>query len=127
MVIPKEEREKNEVAIQKLFTGKDEIGIESFEEVCDELLRIPKIFSSMLFHRMKLLLKLHADDDKISKQTFITIWKKVFEKETVGKRVFKLIAKPESTVLEGDDFKPLFKHLLETHQGLHFLKDTPEF
>ena len=41
--------------------------------------------------------------------------------------MFKLIAKPESTVIESVDFKPLFRHLLDTHQGLHCLKDTPEF
>lgn len=38
-----------------------------------------------------------------------------------------MIAQPKSEFLRHEDFKPLFKHLLETHPGLEFLQATPEF
>lgn len=47
--------------------------------------------------------------------------------ETVAKRVFKLLAQPNSKHMVPDDFKPLFKNLLDTHPGLEFLQATPEF
>ena len=51
----------------------------------------------------------------------INFWKKYYENETVAKRVFKLFAQPDSNVIVPDDFKPLFKYLLESHPGLEFL------
>jgi serine/threonine-protein phosphatase 2A regulatory subunit B'' len=43
------------------------------------------------------------------------------------RRLFNIIAQPKSNYLTHADFKPLFKHLLETHPGLEFLQATPEF
>ena len=48
-------------------------------------------------------------------------FKKEFEKIDVKKRMFQMIAKPGTEVILGEDFKPLFKMLLETHPGLDFL------
>ena len=47
--------------------------------------------------------------------------------DSVAKRVFKLFAQHNSSVIVPDDFKALFKYLLETHPGLEFLQATPEF
>ena len=62
----------------------------------------------------------------------MSFWKKHFEMETVAKRVFNVFAKTLgsgecSKVLTPEDFKPLFKYLLESHPGLEFLQATPEF
>ena len=54
-------------------------------------------------------------------------WKKEFEKVDVKKRMFKLIAKLDAEVIIAEDFKPLFRQLLDTHPGLEFLQATPEF
>ena len=43
------------------------------------------------------------------------------------RRLFNLIAQPKTNFITHADFKPLFKHLLETHPGLEFLQATPEF
>mmetsp|Transcript_11823 Transcript_11823/g.19990 ORF Transcript_11823/g.19990 Transcript_11823/m.19990 type:complete len:82 (+) Transcript_11823:1315-1560(+) len=50
------------------------------------------------------------------------------EGESVAKRVFKILStcKDKSAIVP-NDFKPLFKHLLESHPGLEFLQATPEF
>jgi hypothetical protein len=36
-------------------------------------------------------------------------------------RTFKIIAQKDPKYIQGDDFKQLFKYLLETHPGLEFL------
>jgi len=43
------------------------------------------------------------------------------------RRLFFLIAQPKSNYIVPNDFKPLFKYLLEKHPGLEFLQATPEF
>jgi len=68
-----------------------------------------------------------AKSDAIGKQTFINFWLNEFESETVPKRTFKIIAQTNPNSIVPDDFKSLFKYLLETHPGLEFLQATPEF
>ena len=50
----------------------------------------------------------------------------MFRKES-KRRLFDVIKKQNSKTIMGDDFKPMFKYLLENHPGLEFLKQTPEF
>jgi hypothetical protein len=38
-----------------------------------------------------------------------------------------LLAKKDKSYIVPEDFKILFKYLLETHPGLEFLQATPEF
>lgn len=65
--------------------------------------------------------------EKIQKQNFVNFWKTEYEMESVSRRVFKLLAQPKTRYIVPDDFKPLFKHLLDSHPGLEFLQATPEF
>ena len=86
-----------------------------------DVCKIPKILRKLLFDRVVEAEKLEKGATKIPKQSFISFWKKHFEAECEGKRVFKLMGKLENNYIEPDDFKPLFKNLLETHPGLEFL------
>ena len=45
----------------------------------------------------------------------------------VRRQTFNLLAKFGKKYIEPEDFKPLFKNVLETHPGLEFLQATPEF
>jgi serine/threonine-protein phosphatase 2A regulatory subunit B'' len=90
---------------------------------------LPKFFRNILFDRIDLTSAAPATaKGKVTKQQFVQFWKKEFEKIDVKKRMFKLIAKLESPdVIVAEDFKPLFRQLLDTHPGLEFLQATPEF
>jgi len=81
----------------------------------------------MLFEYIKKSEKLDEKAEKIPKQSFISFFKREFENEVVGMRTFKIIAQKDPKNIVPDDFKPLFKYLLETHPGLEFLQATPEF
>lgn len=81
----------------------------------------------MLFERIKKAEKLDENADKIKKQPFVNYWKKNCENCDVGRRVFNLLAQHGSNYIVPEDFKPLFKYLLDTHPGLEFLQATPEF
>lgn len=97
------------------------------EPILTNVMKIPNIFKRMVFDRIKLVEKLDSSAEKIPKSSIVNFWKKHLEKETVGRRVFKIICKADKKVIIGDDFKPLFQYLLENHPGLEFLQATPEF
>lgn len=95
---------------------------EEFDQITTEVCGLPKFFLNVLFERID-----SGKSGKINKQHFIHFWKKDFEKLDIKKRMFKLIAKAGVEHIISEDFKPLFKQLLETHPGLEFLQQTPEF
>lgn len=101
--------------------------MDQFEPIVADVCKIPKILKKLLFDRVIEAEKLDKEATKLPKQSFINFWKKHFEHESVGKRTFKLMGKLANNYIEPDDFKPLFKNLLETHPGLEFLQATPEF
>ena len=116
-----------EIELQKTFEGKDGLTLDDFDPFVEKVCAIPKILKRNLFERIKVVEKLDENADKLPKLCVINYWKKNFENESVPKRVFKLFAQPDSKYLVPDDFKSLFKNLLETHPGLEFLQATPEF
>lgn len=60
----REDKQQGESAIQKAFDGKSEVTLDDFEQICIDVLKIPKIFKKMAFERIKELEKL---DDKLEK------------------------------------------------------------
>jgi serine/threonine-protein phosphatase 2A regulatory subunit B'' len=101
--------------------------LDEFEGICTDAMKIPKIFKKMLFQRVKQAEKVEADKEKIPKQAVVSYYKRECESVPVSRRVFNLLAKMNTRYIAPDDFKPLFKYLLETHPGLEFLQATPEF
>ena len=95
--------------------------MEDFEAVIKDVCGIPGIFKKMLFDFVKKSEKLDEKADKIPKQSFISFFRREFESESVPKRTFKTISQKLPGVICPEDFKPLFKYLLETHPGLEFL------
>jgi hypothetical protein len=89
--------------------------------VIKDVCGIPGIFKKMLFDYVKKSEKLDEKADKIPKQSFISFFRREFEAEIVAKRTFKTISQKVPGVISPEDFKPLFKYLLETHPGLEFL------
>jgi serine/threonine-protein phosphatase 2A regulatory subunit B'' len=82
----------------------------------------------MLETRIKLTHTSAYQNNKLTKQGFLTFWKdNDWLKMEPVRRLFFLIAQPKSNYIVPNDFKPLFKYLLEKHPGLEFLQATPEF
>lgn len=64
----------------------------------------------------------------VSVHSFIATWRKLLHScyDDASKFVY-LLAKPGCTYLEQEDFIPLLQDIVDTHPGLTFLKDAPEF
>lgn len=98
-----------------------------------DIFKIPKIFSDMLFAKIEQrmgpngLPKL-SGSPKLNKQILQRLWEQSgYHRKDPKKRLFETIAKEGATAIVGEDFKPMFKHLLDAHPGLEFLQQTPEF
>ncbi|XP_064194794.1 serine/threonine-protein phosphatase 2A regulatory subunit B'' subunit alpha isoform X1 [Anguilla rostrata] len=64
----------------------------------------------------------------VSVHSFIAMWRKLLHScyDDASKFVY-LLAKPGCDYLEQEDFIPLLQDIVDTHPGLTFLKDAPEF
>ncbi|XP_061321255.1 serine/threonine-protein phosphatase 2A regulatory subunit B'' subunit alpha isoform X2 [Pezoporus flaviventris] len=60
--------------------------------------------------------------------SFVSMWRKILcNCHDDASRFTSLLAKPNCDYLEQEDFIPLLQDVVETHPGLTFLKDAPEF
>ncbi|XP_053315185.1 serine/threonine-protein phosphatase 2A regulatory subunit B'' subunit alpha isoform X2 [Spea bombifrons] len=64
----------------------------------------------------------------VSVHSFIAMWRKLLQNchDDASKFVY-LLAKPGCSYLEQEDFIPLLQDIVDTHPGLTFLKEAPEF
>ncbi|NXS55371.1 P2R3A phosphatase, partial [Brachypteracias leptosomus] len=64
----------------------------------------------------------------VSVHSFVSMWRKVLRScHDDASRFTYLLAKPSCDYLQQEDFIPLLQDVVETHPGLTFLKDAPEF
>ncbi|XP_043117630.1 serine/threonine-protein phosphatase 2A regulatory subunit B'' subunit alpha isoform X2 [Puntigrus tetrazona] len=64
----------------------------------------------------------------VSVHSFIATWRKLLHScYDDASRFIYLLAKPGCSYLEQEDFIPLLQDIVDTHPGLTFLKDAPEF
>ncbi|XP_047466892.1 serine/threonine-protein phosphatase 2A regulatory subunit B'' subunit alpha-like [Mugil cephalus] len=64
----------------------------------------------------------------VSVHSFIATWRKLLHScHDDSSRFISLLAKPGCNYLEQEDFIPLLQDIVDTHPGLTFLKDAPEF
>ncbi|KAM6127316.1 serine/threonine-protein phosphatase 2A regulatory subunit B'' subunit alpha [Phoenicopterus ruber ruber] len=64
----------------------------------------------------------------VSAHSFVSMWRKILRNcHDDASRFTYLLAKPSCDYLEQEDFIPLLQDVVETHPGLTFLKDAPEF
>ncbi|EPY82676.1 hypothetical protein CB1_000633006 [Camelus ferus] len=64
----------------------------------------------------------------VSAQSFVAMWRKLLSNHhDDASKFICLLAKPSCSSLEQDDFIPLLQDVVDTHPGLTFLKDAPEF
>ncbi|NXC27007.1 P2R3A phosphatase, partial [Campylorhamphus procurvoides] len=64
----------------------------------------------------------------VSVHSFVSMWRRVLRScHDDAARFTSLLAKPGCDYLQQEDFIPLLQDVVETHPGLTFLKDAPEF
>ncbi|XP_054652395.1 serine/threonine-protein phosphatase 2A regulatory subunit B'' subunit alpha isoform X2 [Dunckerocampus dactyliophorus] len=64
----------------------------------------------------------------VSVHSFIATWRKLLHScHDDASRFIYMLAKPGCQYLEQEDFIPLLQDIVDTHPGLTFLKDAPEF
>ncbi|XP_072111736.1 serine/threonine-protein phosphatase 2A regulatory subunit B'' subunit alpha isoform X1 [Mobula birostris] len=101
------------------------------DEKCDiyEMGKIAKACGCPLYWKAPMFISAGGERTGfVSVHPFIAIWRKVLQSchDDASKFVY-LLAKPGCDYLEQEDFIPLLQDIVDTHPGLTFLKDAPEF
>ncbi|XP_021356327.1 serine/threonine-protein phosphatase 2A regulatory subunit B'' subunit beta-like isoform X3 [Mizuhopecten yessoensis] len=64
----------------------------------------------------------------ITQQSFNSMWKRIFQTcHDRPSQFVRLLAKPSTNYLDEDDIIPLIQDVVDTHPGLTFLQEAPEF
>ncbi|XP_060063900.1 serine/threonine-protein phosphatase 2A regulatory subunit B'' subunit beta-like isoform X3 [Ylistrum balloti] len=118
------DRDKITQAVSQEFSNLE--GGKAFKQHMAAIIKackLPLYWKSLLFHA--------AGGEKngfITQQSFNSMWKRVFQTcHDRPSQFLKLLAKPSTNYLEEDDLIPLIQDVVDTHPGLTFLQEAPEF
>ncbi|XP_033126962.1 serine/threonine-protein phosphatase 2A regulatory subunit B'' subunit alpha-like isoform X2 [Anneissia japonica] len=83
----------------------------------------PKYWRALLFQAAG-----GKDDVPITEEMFVNMWRRITsECHDDASRLFRLLAKPKCNYISSEDWYPLIQDVVDTHPGLTFLQDAPEF
>lgn len=106
--------------INTIFGNRNDADIEQCKKLMTDVVGLPNYFSVCFLARC-------GTPKNCTKIQFNRIWKEL-ETKDIHRRAFNLLSTDKSKkFVTIDDFKKLFKDILEFHPGLDFLKDSPEF
>ncbi|NWT72701.1 P2R3A phosphatase, partial [Prunella himalayana] len=112
--------------------GRIEEAFKEFEDgkanIC-EMGKIAKICGCPLYWKAPLFSASGGErTGRVSVHSFVSMWRKILRScHDDASRFTSLLAKPGCDCLQQEDFIPLLQDVVETHPGLTFLKDAPEF
>ncbi|XP_062584687.1 serine/threonine-protein phosphatase 2A regulatory subunit B'' subunit beta-like isoform X1 [Saccostrea cucullata] len=110
-------------AVQEIGKLEDGKAFKQHMKTITKACNLPMYWKALLFHA--------SGGDKlgyITKESFTSMWKKVFLPcHDEAAQFVKLAAKQNCNYLEEDDFFNLIQDVVDSHPGLTFLLDAPEF
>ncbi|XP_024399888.1 serine/threonine protein phosphatase 2A regulatory subunit B''alpha isoform X2 [Physcomitrium patens] len=110
--------------VNRIFSGyPNGLPLSAFMPVTKEICKLPSYFSSVLFQKLDI-----NRTGLVTKERLISDWLDQNMLVADGAtRIFTVLKQHDTDYLTQDDFRPILRELLLTHQGLEFLHDTPEF
>uniref|UniRef100_A0ACB8F9S4 Uncharacterized protein n=1 Tax=Sphaerodactylus townsendi TaxID=933632 RepID=A0ACB8F9S4_9SAUR len=117
---------------QEETIAKIEAAFSEFEEeraTINEMGKIAKICCCPLYWKAPMFIASGGERTGfVSVHSFVAMWRKIVQNcHSDASKFICLLAKPNCNFLEQEDFIPLLQDVVETHPGLTFLKDAPEF
>ncbi|XP_071949420.1 serine/threonine-protein phosphatase 2A regulatory subunit B'' subunit beta-like isoform X1 [Antedon mediterranea] len=83
----------------------------------------PKYWRMALYHAAG-----GKDDVPLTQEMFVTMWQRVIsECHDDSSRLFRLLVKPKCNYISAEDWYPMIQDVVNSHPGLSFLQDAPEF
>eukprot|EP00002_Diphylleia_rotans_P006842 TRINITY_DN1627_c0_g1_i1.p1 TRINITY_DN1627_c0_g1~~TRINITY_DN1627_c0_g1_i1.p1 ORF type:complete len:420 (-),score=76.48 TRINITY_DN1627_c0_g1_i1:176-1435(-) len=119
-----EKADEEAQSIKRAFTSKPGMSLskDQFMTVTKEICGFPSYLNSRFFGRV--------DIDKqgvVSLSRFMQYWNTEMKSLDETTRWFNILKSPANDYILPSDFDPLVQIILQTHPGLEFLKNTPEF
>eukprot|EP00239_Pterosperma_sp_CCMP1384_P003288 CAMPEP_0197843816 /NCGR_PEP_ID=MMETSP1438-20131217/757_1 /TAXON_ID=1461541 /ORGANISM="Pterosperma sp., Strain CCMP1384" /LENGTH=523 /DNA_ID=CAMNT_0043454213 /DNA_START=464 /DNA_END=2035 /DNA_ORIENTATION=+ len=108
--------------LASIFGNNRFLTVDQFIPVTSEVVELPQFFNPLLFARID------ADNSgAVTQEQFMDYWTSKLERVCLATRVFEILKQAGTEALTHDDFRPLMRIILNTHPGLDFLKEAPEF
>ncbi|XP_077205328.1 serine/threonine-protein phosphatase 2A regulatory subunit B'' subunit alpha isoform X1 [Paroedura picta] len=112
--------------------AKIEAAFSEFEEeraTINEMGNIAKICCCPLYWKAPMFIASGGERTGfVSVHSFVAMWRKIVQNcHDDASKFICLLSKPNCNFLVQEDFIPLLQDVVETHPGLTFLKDAPEF
>ncbi|KAG9396852.1 EF-hand domain pair [Carpediemonas membranifera] len=85
-----------------------------------DVCRLPGFFGPLMFRQI-------SAKDLVGKEEFVTWYNAKMRNKDDAERFVSVLAPDDRSYLEFSDFLPPLEILLDSHPGLDFLKETPEF
>lgn len=102
--------------------GETRIRLPQMAAIC-KACGCPVYWKSCLFMKSK-----QPDSSTVTKEEISTLWKRVISNHhDDASRFVYVLSKGDAKYLDFDDFLPLLRDIVDTHPGLSFLKEAPEF
>jgi len=102
--------------------GKKALNVDQFVAVTKEVVELPSFFNQLLFSRIDT-----QHTGTVTREQFMDYWRAKLERADISQRAFEVLRQPGVDYLVHEDFQPIMHVILETHPGLEFLKEAPEF
>ena len=114
-------------AIDNLFASRPNRGISSSDEIVEfttNVLGLSKYFAHPLFKRIQ---KVAKDPALIKREDVVKYWRGRLLLSDATSNFFHVIKQDQNSFITRSDFREFVWTLLDTHPGLAFLRDSPEF
>jgi len=116
-----EARSAVRAAIDRAFAGSTTLTVDKFTPVTREAFGLPRWLTTSLFRKLDAI-----ESGSVNKETVLRFWE-TRSCGTPARAAFEVLRKDANQYIVYDDFKLVLQSLLDTHPGLEFLKDSPEF
>lgn len=107
--------------ITAAFAGKP-LNAAAFVKVTKQIVELPSFLSGMLFSKLD-----PTGTGAVTQEAFTAFWRAKLERADPSTRVFEVLRTGQANHLTHADLKPMMRVILDTHPGLEFLKEAPEF
>lgn len=107
--------------IAAAFAGKP-LKAAEFVKVTKQIVELPSFVSDILFTKLD-----PTGTGAVTQEAFTAFWRAKLERADPSTRAFEVLRNGQANHLTHADLKPMMRVILDTHPGLEFLKEAPEF
>eukprot|EP00026_Physarum_polycephalum_P002083 Phypoly_transcript_02087.p1 GENE.Phypoly_transcript_02087~~Phypoly_transcript_02087.p1 ORF type:complete len:597 (+),score=133.78 Phypoly_transcript_02087:1029-2819(+) len=114
---------EDEIGIAKISSGFASSRVLPFQEalvvLCGAVPGLPVLVCRYILQK--------EGESKFDEATLLKLWRQYISGRDAASAIFEMLRQGQATTLQPADFRPFVRVILDSHPGLSFLGNTPEF